>query len=76
VNDDETGAIVDYAFATDYIGGVAFQPMFTTGRANPIDPMNRATTTGTILRLGEQTGGRVGPDDFIALPAATRTARR
>jgi uncharacterized radical SAM superfamily Fe-S cluster-containing enzyme len=70
VNDDETGAIVDYAFATDYIAGVAFQPMFVTGRANPIDPMDRATTTGTIRRLGEQTGERVGPDDFIALPCS------
>ena len=39
VNDDEVGAIVDYAFATDYIAGVAFQPMFGSGRANPIDPM-------------------------------------
>jgi uncharacterized radical SAM superfamily Fe-S cluster-containing enzyme len=70
VNDDETGAIVDYAFATDYLSGVAFQPMFVTGRSNPIDPMDRATTTGTIRRLGEQTGGRVGPDDFIALPCS------
>ena len=70
VNDDETGAIVDYAFSTDYIAGVALQPMFTTGRANAIDPLDRATTTGTIRRLGEQTGGRVGPDDFIALPCS------
>ena len=35
-----------------------------------IDPMDRATTTGTIRRLGEQTGGRVGPADFIALPCS------
>ena len=28
--------------------GVAIQPMFTAGRANAIDPMDRATTTGTI----------------------------
>ncbi len=32
--------------------------------------MARATTTGTIRRLGEQTHGRVGPDDFIALPCS------
>jgi 7,8-dihydro-6-hydroxymethylpterin dimethyltransferase len=70
VNHDETGAIVDLAFGTDYVAGIAFQPMFVTGRANPIDPMDRATTTGTIRRLGEQTGGRVGPDDFIALPCS------
>ena len=70
VNDDETGAIVDFAFATDYIAGVAFQPMFVSGRAHPVDPMDRATTTGTIRRLGEQTAGRVGADDFIALPCS------
>jgi hypothetical protein len=70
VNDDETGEIVDYAFSTDYIAGVALQPMFATGRAHTIDPLDRATTTGTIRRLGEQTGGRVGPDDFIALPCS------
>ena len=44
--------------------------MFTSGRANPIDPMERSTTTGTIRRLGQQTAGRVGPDDFIALPCS------
>ena len=70
VNDDETGAIVDLAFGTDYIAGVAFQPMFTSGRANELNAMDRATTTGTIRRLGEQTAGRVGPDDFIALPCS------
>ena len=70
VNDDEVGAVVDYAFATDYVAGVAIQPMFTAGRSNAVDPMDRATTTGTIRRLGEQTAGRVGPDDFIALPCS------
>jgi uncharacterized radical SAM superfamily Fe-S cluster-containing enzyme len=70
VNDDETGAIVDLAFGTDYIAGIAFQPMFASGRANPVDPRDRATTTGTIRRLGDQTSGRVGPDDFIALPCS------
>ena len=70
VNDHEVGAVVDHAFATDYIAGVAIQPMFTAGRANPIDPMARATTTGMIRRLGQQTGDRVGPADFIALPCS------
>jgi hypothetical protein len=70
VNEDELGAIVDLAFATDYIAGVAVQPMFASGRANPIDPLDRATTSGTIRRFGEQTAGRVAPDDFIALPCS------
>lgn len=70
VNDGEVGEVVQYAFDTDYIAGVSFQPVFGSGRANPIDPMNRVTTTGVMKRLGEQMGGRVGPEDFIALPCS------
>jgi hypothetical protein len=70
VNDDEVGAIVDYAFGIDYIAGIAFQPMFTSGRANALDPMDRLTTTGTIRRIDAQTGGRASADDFIALPCS------
>jgi hypothetical protein len=70
VNDREVGAIADYALATDFVAGVAFQPVFGSGRTNPIDPMRRATTTGTLVRLGQQTGGRIGPEDFIALPCS------
>lgn len=70
INDHELGAVVDYAFATDYVAGVMFQPVFGSGRAQPIDPMNRTTTTGVLTRLHAQTGGRVGPDDFIALPCS------
>jgi uncharacterized radical SAM superfamily Fe-S cluster-containing enzyme len=70
VNDAEIGAVADYALATDYLGGVAFQPVFGSGRANPIDPLDRVTTTGVLRRLGEQTDGRVAPADFIALPCS------
>ncbi|HUS14296.1 MAG TPA: radical SAM protein [Chloroflexia bacterium] len=70
VNDGEIGQVVEYAFATDYVGGVAFQPVFGSGRANPIDPMRRITTTGVLRRLGEQSGGLVTPADFIALPCS------
>jgi 7,8-dihydro-6-hydroxymethylpterin dimethyltransferase len=70
VNDHEIGKVVEYAFETDYIGGVSFQPVFGSGRAQPIDPMNRMTTTGVLQRIGEQTGGIVASDDFIALPCS------
>src|SRR4029079_7856197 len=63
-------AIAEYALATDFIAGVAFQPMYGSGRANTIDPMHRATTTGTLRRPVAQTADRVGPDDFIALPCS------
>jgi uncharacterized radical SAM superfamily Fe-S cluster-containing enzyme len=70
VNDQEIGKVVEFAFDTDYIGGVSFQPVFGSGRANPIDPMQRVTTTGVLQRLGQQSGGLVTPEDFIALPCS------
>lgn len=70
INDQEIGAVADFAVATDYIGGVAFQPVFGSGRARPIDPLHRLTTTGVIKRLAEQTSNRFGPADFIALPCS------
>ena len=70
VNDKEVGQVVQYAFETDYIGGVSFQPVFGSGRANPIDPMKRVTTTGVLKLLNEQAGGVVTAEDFIALPCS------
>jgi hypothetical protein len=70
VNDGEVGAIVDLALATDHVGGVTFQPVFASGRHAAVDPMDRLTTTGLLRRLGEQTGGRLGPADFVALPCS------
>jgi hypothetical protein len=70
VNEDEVGAIVDMALDTDYLAGVAIQPMFGSGRANAFDPMDRATTTGTIERMAGLTNGRLTAEDFIALPCS------
>ncbi len=70
VNDHEIGPVADFAFGTDYIAGVAYQPVFGSGRATPIDPMRRMTTTGVLRRLGPQTGGRASAEDFIALPCS------
>jgi uncharacterized radical SAM superfamily Fe-S cluster-containing enzyme len=70
VNEHEVGRVADYAFATDYIAGVAYQPVFGSGRANPIDPMQRMTTTGVLRRLAPQTDGRSSAADFIALPCS------
>jgi uncharacterized radical SAM superfamily Fe-S cluster-containing enzyme len=70
VNDHEIGRVAEFAFDTDYIAGAMFQPVFGSGRANPIDPMHRMTTTGVLRRLGPQTNGRASADDFIALPCS------
>jgi uncharacterized radical SAM superfamily Fe-S cluster-containing enzyme len=70
VNDGEAGAIVDLALATEYVGGVTFQPVFASGRITGFDPLQRLTTTGLLRRLGEQMGGRLGPADFVGLPCS------
>ncbi|NWJ46641.1 MAG: radical SAM protein [Chloroflexi bacterium] len=70
VNDHEVGQVAEFAFQTDYIGGVSFQPIFGSGRANTIDPMKRVTTTGVLRLLEQQTGGSLVPQDFIALPCS------
>jgi 7,8-dihydro-6-hydroxymethylpterin dimethyltransferase len=70
VNDHEIGRVAEFAFDTDFIGGVSYQPVFGSGRANRIDPMKRVTTTGVLQRIGAQTKGRIADKDFIALPCS------
>jgi hypothetical protein len=70
VNAEEIGTVLGTAFATPYVGGVMFQPVFASGRAPEIDPLRRVTTTGVLRRIEEQTAGRVTPHDLIALPCS------
>lgn len=70
VNDDEIGAVVQHALKTPFVGGVAIQPQFGSGRTTPIDPHERLTHTGVLARLGPQTGGLVTWRDLTALPCS------
>lgn len=70
VNDDEIGDVVLLALETPFIGGVAIQPVFGSGRGSGIDPLDRLTHTGVLKRLGPQTGGVVQWDDMIGLPCS------
>jgi len=70
VNDDEIGAVLLYALETPFVGGVAIQPQFASGRSTPLDPMSRLTHTGVLARLASQTGGLVGWHDLTALPCS------
>lgn len=70
VNEHEIGRVAQYAFDTDYLAGVAYQPVFGSGRSNAIDPMHRMTTTGVLKRLAPQTDDRLSWTDFIALPCS------
>lgn len=70
VNDADVGAVVLRALETPFIGGVALQPVFGSGRGHGIDPLDRLTHTGVLARLEEQTGGVVGWHDLTALPCS------
>jgi uncharacterized radical SAM superfamily Fe-S cluster-containing enzyme len=70
VNDDEIGAVIKRALDTPYVGGVTIQPVFGSGRAGAIDPLDRLTHTGVLARLEEQTAGEVSWRDLTALPCS------
>ncbi|MFZ1410131.1 MAG: radical SAM protein [Micropruina sp.] len=70
VNDGDIGAVVLRALETPFIGGVALQPVFGSGRGHGIDPNERLTHTGVLARLEEQTGGVVTWHDLTALPCS------
>jgi uncharacterized radical SAM superfamily Fe-S cluster-containing enzyme len=70
LNDHEIGKAAELVLGTRYLAGMMYQPVFGSGRAIPIDPMERVTTTGVLRRLDEQLPGRVRADDFIALPCS------
>jgi 7,8-dihydro-6-hydroxymethylpterin dimethyltransferase len=69
-NADQIGEVLDTAFATPYIGGVMYQPVFASGRAPAVDPMSRITTTGVLARITAQSRNGVRANDLIALPCS------
>ena len=72
LNDDEVGDVLSLGLDTPRCAGMAIQPMFGSGRAVPYDPMDRATPTGVMRRLGAQTNERATCDDFVPLPCSHR----
>jgi uncharacterized radical SAM superfamily Fe-S cluster-containing enzyme len=69
-NADQIGEVLDTAFATPYVGGVMYQPLFASGRAPQLDPMDRITTTGVLARIEAQSRNAVKARDLIALPCS------
>lgn len=70
LNDDEVGEILKLGLKTNRCCGLAIQPMFGSGRTSVYDPVNRATPTGVLRNLGQQTNGLVSASDFIPLPCS------
>jgi 7,8-dihydro-6-hydroxymethylpterin dimethyltransferase len=69
-NADQIGEVLDLAFATPYVGGVMYQPLFDSGRAPALDPMDRVTTTGVLARIEAQSSHGAKARDLIALPCS------
>ncbi|HEY1976898.1 MAG TPA: radical SAM protein [Candidatus Baltobacteraceae bacterium] len=69
-NADQIGEVLDTAFSTPYVGGVMYQPLFASGRAPHIDPMDRVTTTGVLSRIESQSRNGARARDLIALPCS------
>lgn len=65
VNEDQVSDVFHMGRETKYCSGIAFQPVFGSGRGSGIDPQDRATPTGVIRRLGMA-------EDFIPLPCSHR----
>ncbi len=71
-NDDQLGAIVDYAISKmPTVKGIYFQPVSYFG-IYPGDKVRRITIPGVIRRLEAQTDGRIKARDF--LPGAYESA--
>ncbi len=67
-NDDEMGAIIEYALKQDCIRGVTFQPTQVAGRTENFNPAtDRLTPTEVRQRILDQTP-ILNPDDLIPVP--------
>ena len=68
VNDDEVGAIIDFALKQPCVRGVTLQPIQAAGRLEDYDPArDRLTLTEVRRRILEQTNV-FKPEDIIPVP--------
>ncbi|MGJ7030334.1 radical SAM protein [Niabella hirudinis] len=68
VNDDEIGAIIDYALKQPCVRGVTFQPVQIAGRTENFDPaVNRITMTEVRQKILDQTTV-FNANDLIPVP--------
>lgn len=73
VNEDEMGAIVDYAIETPIVKGVVFQPTFYTGRHPDFDPMDRVTLPDVVKGIAAQSRFGFRKSDFVPIPCCYPT---
>jgi 7,8-dihydro-6-hydroxymethylpterin dimethyltransferase len=68
VNDDELGAIIDYALQWNCIRGITFQPIQDAGRNAGFDPARDRIVLSEIRRRIVEAGTPFGAGDIIPLP--------
>jgi 7,8-dihydro-6-hydroxymethylpterin dimethyltransferase len=72
VNDDEVGALLDFALQRDFITSVTFQPAAFTGAGGANfggDPLHKLTQADLHRLLAEQTGW-LQRSDFLPIPCS------
>jgi 7,8-dihydro-6-hydroxymethylpterin dimethyltransferase len=67
-NDDEIGAIIDYALAQPCVRGVTFQPIQAAGRLGGFDPATDRLTLSEVRRRILEQSQVFRPEDVIPVP--------
>ena len=67
-NLDQLWPTVEYGLQFDHVRGVAFQPMFGSGRVHEGVPEAKLNVADLLHGLVDQSAGKVGFDDFTPLP--------
>ncbi|MCA9647728.1 MAG: radical SAM protein [Polyangiaceae bacterium] len=71
INDNQLGALIDYAVKRPNIGGVSFQPATYSGRSELPETLERRVTFPDVVKgIAEQTAGLFRETDFMPLPCA------
>lgn len=71
VNDDQWGALVQFALDRPWITGLNLQPSTYSGRFVLPEQLERRVTFPDVIKgLEQQTNGLLIPDDFMPLPCA------
>jgi uncharacterized radical SAM superfamily Fe-S cluster-containing enzyme len=68
VNEDEYGAIVDFAMTERAVRGVVFQPTFYSGRHPDFNPMDRVTLPDVTKGIASQSSYGFQQSDFFPIP--------
>jgi uncharacterized radical SAM superfamily Fe-S cluster-containing enzyme len=68
VNEDEYGAIVDFALTQPFVRGVVFQPTFFAGRYPRFDPLDRVTLPDVLKGVAAQSRYGLEASDFFPIP--------